>query len=406
MNYNISSDELCLKIWELTRRQLSARQPFFRSLLFKFLFKPSAETKTYGTDGKVIYYCPDFIITKFKSDNSALENMLLHALYHCMFLHPILEPDKNPELWNCACDISVDRLINLDTKTCIPAVICDELADDISKLHEIRDSKFSDDHHFWKNCSRKDFLDSIRCAWQSANSSGFGIYGSGGIGTSPGNISEDMLLINKHKYDFRKFLKRFANTREEIIPDTTDFDYIPYIYGLKNYHNIPLIEHLESSEVNRIEELVIAIDTSGSCSRETVQTFMEETYGILSNRESFFKKMNIFVIQCDSFIQDVVHVTNENGWHNYIKNLRIHGRGGTDFRPVFDYVQKLKNSGELKRLKGLLYFTDGDGIYPQKPTDYQTAFVFYHEKALHQKVPEWIIKLYMDDKKGNQPDEY
>lgn len=32
--------------------------------------------------------------------------------------------------------------------------------------------------------------------------------------------------------------------------------------------------------------------------------------------------------------------------------------------------------GEFHRLKGLLYFTDGEGIYPVKRPVYDTAFVF------------------------------
>ena len=166
---------------------------------------------------------------------------------------------------------------------------------------------------------------------------------------------------------------------------------ISYLYGLEHYGNMPLIEHLEYQEVNRMEELVIAIDTSGSCSAATVRRFMEETYGILSDHENFFRKMNLYIIQCDSFIQDVIHVTCEDDWKNYLTHITIHGRGGTDFRPVFAYVQDLRNTGALRNLKGLLYFTDGDGIYPERPTDYQTAFIFYREKALHQKVPVWHI---------------
>ena len=43
---------------------------------------------------------------------------------------------------------------------------------------------------------------------------------------------------------------------------------------MEHYGNLPLIEPLEYKEVNRLEELVIAIDTSGSCSRELVQRFL------------------------------------------------------------------------------------------------------------------------------------
>lgn len=87
--------------------------------------------------------------------------------------------------------------------------------------------------------------------------------------------------------DYRKFLKQFAAT-EEVELDTESFDYIFYHFGMEHYGNLPLIEPLEYKEVNRLEELVIAIDTSGSCSKETVQRFLGETYSILSEKENFF----------------------------------------------------------------------------------------------------------------------
>lgn len=55
-----------------------------------------------------------------------------------------------------------------------------------------------------------------------------------------------------------------------------------------------MIEPLEYKEVNRLEELVIAIDTSGSCSRETVQRFLGETYGILSEKRIFQQDEGIY----------------------------------------------------------------------------------------------------------------
>ena len=112
--------------------------------------------------------------------------------------------------------------------------------------------------------------------------------------------------------------------------------------------------------------------------------------------------MNVYVIQCDSFIQDMAHITSEQDWQDYLKNLAIHGRGGTDFRPVFEYVEELRAKKELKDLKGLLYFTDGDGIYPETPTDYKTAFVFYKEKEQHQKVPVWATCLTLDTERSNE----
>jgi predicted metal-dependent peptidase len=106
--------------------------------------------------------------------------------------------------------------------------------------------------------------------------------------------------------------------------------------------------------------------------------------------------MNVYVIQADFCVQNVAHITSEEEWNAYLKNLTIHGRSGTDFRPVFAYVEELRKKKELKNLKGLLYFTDGDGIYPEAPTNYETAFVFYREKEQHQKVPSWAVTLKLE----------
>lgn len=411
MSQTFSPDRAGLyqKIWDLTREQLSVKYPFFHKLLWEFTFEESSDTDTAGTDGSVIYFAPLFLTDLFQNDPQALENLLLHMLYHCLFLHLILEIPSNRLLWDQACDIAVSRLLRNAKESAAeefrPTVIYQELLKEQKSCTEQHSAastdlpvNVSDDHQFWKKANRQALLDQMKNIWNNSHGSGgLGLYGSDGRGSAPGNMQEEIFLREKHRYDFRRFLKRFAIHREELHTDTESFDYIPYIYGLEHYGNMPLIEHLEYQEMNRMEELVIAIDTSGSCSAETVRRFMEETYGILSNHENFFRKMNLYIIQCDSFIQHVMHVTCEDDWKNYLKHLVIHGRGGTDFRPVFEYVEKLRTTGSLRNLKGLLYFTDGDGIYPEKPADYQTAFIFYREKAFHQKVPAWAYRLYMDE---------
>ena len=74
--------------------------------------------------------------------------------------------------------------------------------------------------------------------------------------------------------------------------------------------------------------------------------------------------------------------------------MTLNGFGGTDFRPVFEYVEELIKNKEFKNLKGLIYFTDGEGKYPQKKTSYETAFVFIEdEKFYDYKVPSWAMKV-------------
>ena len=79
-----------------------------------------------------------------------------------------------------------------------------------------------------------------------------------------------------------------------------------------------------------------------------------------------------------------------------MKDFAIIGQGGTDFRPAFAYVDQMLGRGELFRLKGLLYFTDGEGIYPVKRPVYDTAFVFVKDQYTDISVPAWAMKVILE----------
>ena len=73
----------------------------------------------------------------------------------------------------------------------------------------------------------------------------------------------------------------------------------------------------------------------------------------------------------------------------YLNDFTVRGLGGTDFRPAFAYVSQLLEAGAFTRLRGLIYFTDGDGIYPRQRPDYETAFVFLKRTDKMKLVPSW-----------------
>ena len=124
-----------------------------------------------------------------------------------------------------------------------------------------------------------------------------------------------------------------------------------------------------------------------------MQTFIQKTYNILKSTESFFSKINLHIIQCDADVQEDIKITSQEDFDNYLKNMQIKGLGGTDFRPVFSYVNSLLAAGEFSNLKGLIYFTDGYGTFPERMPDYETAFVFIDDEYNNPAVPPWAIKL-------------
>lgn len=208
---------------------------------------------------------------------------------------------------------------------------------------------------------------------------------------------QNLRAVNRVKYDYDSFLKKFAAKREAIKTSPDEFDYIYYNYGLTHYGNLPLIEPLEYRDDRRIRDFVIAIDTSGSVAGDEVQKFIERTYNILSTTQSFQSRINVHIIQCDARIQsdDVIHDSNE--LEKYLNTMEIRGLGGTDFRPVFTYVDKLIEDGAFQDLRGLIYFTDGLGTYPEAKPDYQTAFVFIENGYNVPEVPTWAMKVVLGE---------
>lgn len=132
-------------------------------------------------------------------------------LYHCLFLHLILEIPSEAQRWDQACDLAVYRLIHHEKKEYRPAIL-------YSQNPELPETCAMDDHQFWKQADRKKLLEQMKNLWNNSyGTGGFGLYGSDGRGASPGSLQEEISLREKHRYDFHRFLRHFAVHREELI---------------------------------------------------------------------------------------------------------------------------------------------------------------------------------------------
>ena len=150
--------------------------------------------------------------------------------------------------------------------------------------------------------------------------------------------------------------------------------------------------------------------------------FLEETFQIIRQRDSFFRKSHIRIIQCDNQVHADTVIESEEDIARLLKDFSLIGGGGTDFRPAFAYVNRLLDEGVFHNLRGLLYFTDGKGIYPAKRPPYETAFIFIDEPAARQdtagsvvssasgksenaagitdpmpEVPAWAMRIHLDE---------
>lgn len=407
------------------RDELYLGMRFLDVALSSFVYQMDASVSPFGTDGSAIYFHPQYLGGMYKQNRILVNRGYLHMVFHCIFRH-MVKRGMDDRYWNLSCDIAAEHMTDGNfhrsvrfSRSLLRREIYRKLEQEGKVLHaeriyvllknwELSDKDieqleaefYVDDHKYWENQNPQNKQDpNLNKKWQDINErmeTDLETF-SKDASEKSGDLLEQIKIENKHKYDYKEFLRKFSVLREEISVDADSFDYSFYSYGLRLYGNMPLIEPQETKEVKKVSEFVVVIDTSMSCSGELVHKFLEETYSVLSEEESFFKKVNIHIIQCDEKVHSDQKITNAEELEAYMTELTLYGDGGTDFRPAFAYVDEMIGNGEFEDLRGLIYFTDGYGIYPGKMPAYKTAFVFMQEDYQDVDVPAWAIKLMLGD---------
>ena len=442
-------ESLANRILDLSRNKLLVNLRFMDVALS--YHKRISYEGSFATDGKKLFFDPRFILRSYKSSQEEMIRMYLHMILHCVFQHPFVGISVDERLWSLACDMAVECTIN---DLGLSGVASSREKKQKLIVSEIKkDLKILTAEKIYSLLKRADYPDWALSQWEAAfrsddhtpwyiwvaelplhNVDG-AVEGNGGLGITKakgnnrdstagifaedkafweqasnqiqmnletfskeqgykaGNMMQNLRSVNRERYDYTSFLKKFAVLGEAMKVNEDEFDYIYYTYGLEHYDNMPLIEPLEYKEVRRIKEFVIAIDTSGSVVGEEVQMFLQKTFNILMQEDSYFARVNIHIIQCDAEIQEDIVITNRDDFKAYLKSMKIRGLGGTDFRPVFRYVDQLIREKTFRNLKGMIYFTDGYGTFPKYKPPFTTAFVFVEEGYEIPAVPPWAIKL-------------
>ena len=410
------------------RNELYLNLPYLDVALCALAFQPGGEvTLSLATDGETLYYDGAWLSDRYLRSRVLTNRAYLHVILHCMLRHLGKKQGKAPELWDLACDAAVESILDELNYPCLnegtvpmKQKFWGECSREMKvltaegiyrhllrrnlppyELAQLQRVFLVDDHGLWAPEDQQDQKQQSRQdqKWQDlSEKTQTGLetvmsqQGAGGE-----TVLEQVRVANREDVDYRAFLRRFAVPREVMAVDGDAFDYIFYTYGLQLYGNMPLVEPPETKEEKRIEDFVIAVDTSMSTSGALVREFLACTYAILRSTETFTRKVNIRILQCDDQVRadTVIHDLEE--LKTYMENFQLAGGSATDFRPVFAYVAQLQAQGEFTNLRGLVYFTDGMGIYPKKRPPYDTAFVLLEEPPLSVQMPPWAIRLVLTE---------
>lgn len=497
--------ELAKEILNLSRHTLFIHLRFMEAAFVKIVPDHDIDTLTMATDGTYLYYNSAHICRQFRRAKEIPVRDYLHVILHCVFRHIFVSKKIDAKVWDLACDIAVENLINKLNLKCVScerqirqAWLLKELEEKLPKLsaewiykyfmeenlsdedmEQLRKNFMADEHFIWyhpnildqehgdkekeeedageqedEDTGNKidpeeadadtslpegeegedaDRTDELLATIESEDGGGQGGEGEGdsdrnekkpalkpetlkqewrdiaeriqmdletfsnSYGEGAGEMQQQLRQINKETYDYADFLKHFAVLGENIEINDDEFDYIFYTYGMKLYDRMPLVEPLEYKEVKKIREFVIAIDTSESVSGEIVQKFVTKTWNILKQTENFFRKINIHIIQCGARVEEDVRISSQEEFDEYIRHMVLKGFGGTDFRPVFTKIEELKRQHEFVNLKGMIYFTDGYGAFPNQAPSFDAAFVFLDQGYDLPQVPPWVIRMLMTE---------
>lgn len=417
------SSEYAQRVLDLARETIMVRYRFFDGALSRIVPVPDHDIHTYIFDGSTFRYNPDKLLKDYVKERNFVVRLLLHMMFHGLFLHRSLGEEKIPEYWDFATDIAVENIILKLENADMGLVRDTEALSRISKLSkwipsltapkiyrefaingiskEARDDYqrlFGMDlHPSKKDEDEKEDIIVTEEEWRRiAERVKTEITDFNKDADVPLELLENLKTATKPRYDYAKLLSKFATLSEEIRVNPEEFDYLFYTYGLNLYENMPLVEPLEYTEEHRIRDFVIALDTSASCKGDTIRSFLQKTYEILRSSEYFSTKVNIHIIQCDATVREDRKVSSLEELEEFLDSFTAKGFGATDFRPVFAYVDELQSKGEFTDLKGLIYFTDGYGVYPSKAPEYDVMFVFLDEDDMRAKPPAWAIKVILE----------
>ena len=422
-----SYENIGREILSAARNELYMNLPYLDAALCALTFQPGGGiTLSLAVDGESLYYDGAFLSERYLRSRTAVNRAYLHVTLHCMLRHLAKKRGRVPELWDLSCDAAVESILDGLDYPCLaggaaparrkfygecrmdmPVLTAEGIYRRLLRLSlpeyelaRLQRLFLVDDHGLW-DMERKDSRERSQRQderWRDLSEKTRTGMETVLAGQSAGGetVLEQIRVAVRDDVDYRTFLRRFAVPREVMAVDGGAFDYGFYAYGLRLYGNLPLVEPPETREAKRIEDFVIAVDTSMSTSGELVRQFLACTYAILRSTETFTRKVNIRILQCDDQVRSDTVLHDLEDLRRYMEDFQLSGGSATDFRPVFDYVARLRREGAFTSLRGLIYFTDGMGIYPQRRPPWETAFVLLEEPPMSVRVPPWAIRLVLD----------
>lgn len=378
---------------EMLKRKMLVKYPFFGSIVTNIGYKESKDIIAAATDGKIIYYNPDFL-----NELNISEQIFIfaHEVCHIAFNHILRSENKDHDLWNIATDAVINQFLKRDGLTMVQGSvnIKEAINYDVETLYEkLLQNKQSlesdkskqdvghDSHELWEQAVKKHKEENVK---EKKDKTGL-------------EKKQEELEKVGEKDAFKKNLeekkKQLEGLKEEILKQSlqagtlangdvrsisdigTSKPIIDWRYALReaikydvdwSYKNAIIEDGIIKANLEEqpIPETEIVLDTSDSINNKLLRGFLRECKNIL--------KQSKLKVGCFD--------TKFYGFHEIrtlkdIDNIILEGGGGTNFEVAVNAF--------TRRVENKIIFTDGYASMPNTSID--VIWIVFGNKKINPK---------------------
>lgn len=349
--------ESAQRLYQLHKR-IRDHSPFFSPLILRLSLVPDANRQTIAVDGRYLLYNPEWVS---QQNIDALEGALTRLTLACALNHHTRRGDRDYGIWQEASKQTTRHVLRFYELEGWQAETGPSLEMTVEKAYDFlyqqaqdTDSQSADGGqekpkvagsggatdaqvHPYNDCdgqgevldapakdepgqqAHRDSLEKDR--WEQALSDA--AHRARQAGHKASKMAEDIARAKRPPMDWKEILR-------SLLTQAADKDYTWSQPNRRYVHHGIYLPARKSR--NTLPPIIFAVDTSGSVKASEVAEVWAELQSIAADLEP----EQITVIQCDADIQSVAEY---DSWDVPL-DLTINGRGGTNFRPVFDWVNQ------------------------------------------------------------------
>lgn len=329
-------------------------------LLMVAKFEVKDGVPTACTNGRDVWFGREFVD---KLTDAELRFVILHEMYHIIYRHLLTWKylyDKDSKCANFACDYVINLQITDENTDGFAVMPKDGLLDTRFRnkdseqvfkiLYEEKDDSDDEsgeggpggqsalDEHDWEGAEDMSEEDKRRLSEDIDDALRQGALTAGKMGSGGNRALEELL---QPEIDWRDVLREF------ITQTCVGNDYSTYAKPNRRY--LSSGRYMPSGITERVEELVIAIDTSSSIGQRELTKFLSEVHGVVSN----VKPEKVRLLYWDTEVcADEEYAATE--MERLVESTKPEGGGGTQINCVTQYMQDKQISAQA-----VIVFTDG-----------------------------------------------